>query len=45
MNKRDIEDIASFFERSNSPEEFKQGLIELKEQDLMEQMEGRDLGQ
>lgn len=44
MNKQDIEDVASLFEQSNSPEEFRQGLIELKEQDLMEQMERRDLG-
>ena len=44
-NKQDIEDVGQLFERSNSPEEFREGLIELKEQDLMEQMERRDLGQ
>ncbi len=43
-NKQDIEDVGLLFQRSNSPEEFKEGLIELKEQDLMEQMERRDLG-
>jgi len=45
MNKQDIEDVGQLFERSNSPEEFREGLIELKEQDLMEQMERRDLDQ
>jgi len=43
-NKQDIEDVGLLFERSNSPEEFRAGLIELKEQDLMEQLERRDLG-
>ena len=38
-NKQDIEDVGQLFERSNSPEEFREGLIELKEQDLMEQLE------
>lgn len=45
VNKQDIEDVGLLFERSNSPEEFREGLIELKEQDLMEQLERRDLGQ
>lgn len=45
MNKQDIEDVSELFERSNSPEEFREGLIELKEQDLMEQKVRRDLGQ
>ena len=45
VNKQDIEDVGQLFERSNSPEEFREGLIELKEQDLMEQMERRDIGQ
>ena len=31
MNRRDIEDIAGLFERSTSPEEFRDGLLELKE--------------
>lgn len=43
-NKQDIEDVGLLFQRSNTPEEFKEGLIELKEHDLMEQMERRDLG-
>jgi hypothetical protein len=45
MHKRDIEEVASLYERSNSPEEFRDGLLELKERDLMEQLERRDLGQ
>ena len=43
-NKQDIEDVGLLFERSNSPEVFREGLIELKEQDVMEQLERRDLG-
>jgi hypothetical protein len=44
-NKQDIEDVGQLFERSNSPQEFREGLIELKEQDLLEQLErgGPDL--
>lgn len=44
-NKRDIEDVGQLFERSSTPEEFRDGLIELKEQDLIEQLErgGPDL--
>jgi hypothetical protein len=38
-NKQDIEDVGQLFERSNSPQEFRDGLIELKERDLMEQLE------
>jgi hypothetical protein len=45
MNKQDIEDVSGVFERSSSPQEFRDGLIELKERDLLEQMERRDLGQ
>ena len=44
MNRRDIEDVGRLFERSNSPEEFREGLLELKEQDLREQLERADLG-
>lgn len=44
MNKQDIEDVGRLFERSNSPEEFREGLLELKEQDLREQLERADLG-
>jgi len=42
-NKRDIEDVGQLFERSRTPEEFRDGLIELKEQDLMEQLERAEL--
>jgi len=44
-NKQDIEDVGQLFERSNTPEEFRAGLIELKEQDLMAQLQrdGPDL--
>ena len=42
-NKQDIEDVGQPFERSNSPQEFKEGLIELKEQDLKEQLERSEL--
>jgi len=42
-NKQDIEDVGQLFERSNSPEEFREGLIELKEQDLKEQLERSEL--
>ena len=38
-NKQDIEDVGQLFERSSTPQEFRDGLIELKEQDLMEQLE------
>src|SRR3954453_17775682 len=44
-NRQDIEDVAGVFERANSPQEFRDGLIELKERDLMEQLkrlEGND---
>ena len=33
-NRRDIEDIAGVFERSNTPEEFARELVALKERDL-----------
>jgi hypothetical protein len=35
--------VGQLFERSNSSEEFRDGLIELKEQDLMEQLERSEL--
>jgi hypothetical protein len=38
-NHQDIEDVAGVFERANSPQEFREGLIELKERDLREQLE------
>ena len=42
-NRQDIEDLAGVFERANSPEEFREGLIELKERDLRERMERGEL--
>ncbi len=42
-NRKDIEDVGRLFERSNSQEEFREGLIELKERDLREQLEREDL--
>jgi hypothetical protein len=42
-NKRDIEDVGQLFERSRTPQEFRDGLIELKEQNLMEQLERAEL--
>ncbi len=38
-NRQDIEDVAGVFERANSPQEFREGLIELKERDLRERLE------
>lgn len=38
-NKQDIEDVGRLFEQTNSPQEFREKLIELKEQDLMDQMD------
>src|SRR5919205_1606297 len=38
-NRQDIEDVAEVFERANSPQEFREGLIELKKRDLIEQLE------
>ncbi len=43
-NRRDIEDVGQLFERSNTPDEFREGLIELKEQDLRERIERGELG-
>jgi hypothetical protein len=45
-NRQDIEDVAGVFERATSPQEFREGLIELKQRDLMERLErleGEDL--
>ncbi len=42
-NRQDIEDVAGVFERANSPQEFREGIIELKERDLMERLERNDL--
>lgn len=44
INKQDIEDVSRLFEQSSSPEEFREGLIELKEQDLKKQLERRKHG-
>ena len=41
-NRQDIEDVAGVFERANSPQEFREGIIELKERDLMERLERND---
>lgn len=41
-NRRDIEEVGQLFERSNSPEEFREGLIELKERYLLEYPEEQD---
>ena len=38
-NRQDIEDVAGIFERATSPQEFREGLIELKERDLRERLE------
>lgn len=38
-NRQDIEDVAGVFERTNSPQEFREGIMELKERDLAEQLE------
>ncbi len=38
-HKKDIEDLRDLFEKSNSPEEFREGLLELKEKDLKRQLE------
>lgn len=38
-NKRDIEDVGHLFEQSTTPEEFREGLLKLKEEDLLERME------
>jgi hypothetical protein len=41
-NRQDIEDVAGVFEQANSPQEFREGIIELKERDLMERLERND---
>ena len=37
-NRRDIEDVAELFGKASSPEEFRDGLLDLKEQDLKRRM-------
>lgn len=39
MNRKDIEDVGQLFENANSTQEFQEGLIKLKEQDLNDQLE------
>lgn len=34
LNRRDVEDIAGVFEKSSTPDEFRGGLLELKEREL-----------
>ena len=43
INRQDIEDVGQLFERSNTPTEFREGLIALKEQDLRERIERGEL--
>lgn len=38
-NRQDIEDVAGVYQEATSPQEFKEGLIKLKEQDLRDQLE------
>lgn len=37
-NRRDIEEVAGIFGQAGSPEEFRDGLLELKEKDLKRRM-------
>ncbi|WP_119066171.1 hypothetical protein [Rubrobacter indicoceani] len=37
-HKKDIEDVAALFETSSSPDEFRAGLLKLKERDLQAQI-------
>jgi hypothetical protein len=37
-NRRDIENVAEVFGKAESPEEFRDGLLELKEKDLKRRM-------
>ncbi len=38
-NRQDIEDIAGVYKQSNSPQEFRERLIELKKRELLERIE------
>ncbi|HLL38445.1 MAG TPA: hypothetical protein VK357_02125 [Rubrobacteraceae bacterium] len=38
-NRKDIEDVGLLFEQSNSAQEFREGLLALKEKDLRERLE------
>lgn len=37
-NRKDIEDVAGVFSQAGSPEEFREGILELKERDLKRRM-------
>jgi hypothetical protein len=37
-HRRDIEEVAEVFGKADSPEEFRDGIVELKEQDLKRRM-------
>lgn len=37
-NRKDIEDVAGVYSQASSPEEFKEGILALKEQDLKRRM-------
>lgn len=37
-NRRDIEDVAGVFSRAETPEDFRDGILELKEKDLRRRM-------
>ena len=38
LNRRDIEDVAGVYESANSPEEFREGIVKLKERDLAKRL-------
>ncbi len=38
LNRRDVEDIAGVFERSNTPDEFREKLTELKEREMTQRL-------
>lgn len=39
LNRKDIEEVGQLFEQSETQEDFREGLIELKEKDLMERLD------
>lgn len=42
-NRKDIEDVGLLFEQANSAQEFREGLLALKEKDLRERLERDNL--
>ena len=38
MNRRDVEDIAGVFRKANTPDEFREGLVALKERELTQRL-------